>query len=202
MSLENPFNQGYQTTEQLRKMGFKFVGENVQIAKNCTIIGLENISLGDNIRIDGGVTLACASGFLKIGSYIHIGGGCHITCAGGVELSDFSGLSQGVRIYSGSDDYSGNSLTNPTVPKKYLNVTVKPVFIGRHVIIGSGSVVLPGVKIGNGTSIGALSLVTKSLDEWGVYMGSPAKRIKARKKDLLEQEKLLLDERVSPLPIL
>ena len=202
MSLENPFNQGYHTTEQLRKMGFKFVGENVQIAKNCTIIGLENISLGDNIRIDGGVTLACASGFLKIGSYIHIGGGCHITCAGGVELSDFSGLSQGVRIYSGSDDYSGNSLTNPTVPKKYLNVTVKPVFIGRHVIIGSGSVVLPGVKIGNGTSIGALSLVTKSLDEWGVYMGSPAKRIKARKKDLLEQEKLLLDERVSPLPIL
>ncbi len=200
MSLEKPFNQGYHRTEQLREMGFKFVGENVQIAKNCTIIGLENISLGDNIRIDGGVTLACASGYLKIGSYVHIGGGCHITCAGGVELSDFSGLSQGVRIYSGSDDYSGNSLTNPTVPKKYLNVTVKLVLIGRHVIIGSGTVVLPGVKIGNGTSVGALSLVTKSLAEWGVYLGSPAKRIKARKKDLLEQEKLLLDERVSPLP--
>ena len=200
MSLENPFNQGYYTTEQLREMGFKCVGNNVQIAKNCTIIGLENISLGDNIRIDEGVTLACASGYLKIGSYIHIGGGCHIMCAGGVELSDFSGLSQGVRIYSGSDDYSGNSLTNPTVPKKYLNVTIKPVKIGRHVIIGSGSVVLPGVNIGNGTSVGALSLITKSLDEWGVYLGSPAKRIKVRKKDLLGQEKLLLDERMSPLP--
>ena len=200
MSLENPFNQGYYTTEQLREMGFKYVGDNIQIAKNCTIIGLENISLGDNIRIDGGVTLACTSGYLKIGSYIHIGGGCHITCSGGVELSDFSGLSQGVRIYSGSDDYSGNVLTNPTVPKKYLNVTVKPVLIGRHVIIGSGSVVLPGITIGNGTSVGALSLVTKSLDDWGVYLGSPAKRIKSRKKDLLEQEKLLLDERASPLP--
>ena len=200
MSLENPFNQGYHTTEQLREMGFKYVGDNVQIAKNCTIIGLENISLGDNIRIDGGVTLACASGYLKIGSYIHIGGRCHITCAGGVELSDFSGLSQGVQIYSGSDDYSGNSLTNPTVPKKYLNVISKPVLIGRHVIIGSGSVVLPGVKIGMGTSQGALSLVVKSLEEWGVYLGAPAKRIKARKKDLLEQEKLLLDERASPLP--
>lgn len=200
MSLENPFNQGYHSTEQLREMGFKYVGDNVQIATNCTIIGLENISLGDNIRIDGGVTLACASGYLKIGSYIHIGGGCHITCAGGVELSDFSGLSQGVRIYSGSDDYSGNSLTNPTVPKKYLNVMSKSVLIGRHVIIGSGSVVLPGVKIGMGTSVGALSLVIKSLDEWGVYVGAPAKRVKARKKDLLEQEKLLLDERASPLP--
>lgn len=200
MSLENTFDQGYHKTEQLREMGFKYVGNNVQIAKNCTIIGLENISLGENIRIDGGVTIACASGYLKVGSYIHIGSGCHITCAGGVELSDFSGLSQGVRIYSGSDDYSGNSLTNPTLPNKYLNIIVNPVLIGRHVIIGSGSVVLPGVKIGNGTSVGALSLVSKSLEEWGVYVGAPAKRIKARKKALLEQEKLLLDERASPLP--
>ena len=86
------------------------------------------------------------------------------------------------------------------MPKKYLNVTIKPVLIGRHVIIGSGSVILPGVKIGNGSSVGALSLVTKSLEEWGVYLGAPVKRIKARKKDLLEQEKLLLDERTSPLP--
>lgn len=200
MNLENTFNQGYYSTEQLRKMDFKYVGNNVQIAKNCTVIGLENISLGDNIRVDGGVSLICASGYLKIGSYTHIGSGCHLGCAGGVELSDFSGLSQGVRIYSGSDDYSGKSLTNPTVPKKYLNVKIKPVLIGRHVIIGSGSVVLPGVTIGDGSSVGALSLVMKSLGKWGVYVGNPAKKLKTRKKDLLEQEKMVLSERMSPLP--
>ena len=88
----NLFNQGYYRTEQLREMGFKRVGENVQIAKNCTIIGLENISLGNNIRIDGNVTLACTSGYLIIGNYIHIGGGSHLSCAGGIELCDFSGL--------------------------------------------------------------------------------------------------------------
>jgi len=60
--------------------------------------------------------------------------------------------------------------------------------------------VLPGVNIGNGTSVGALSLFTKSLDKWGVCLGSPAKRIKARKKDLLAQEKLFLDELKSPIP--
>ena len=200
MNSDNLFNQGYYITEQIREMGFKYVGDNVQIAKNCTIIGRENISLGDNIRIDGGVTLVCANGYLKIGSYVHIGNDCYISCVGGVELLDFSGLSQGVRIYSASDDYSGKSLTNPTVPKKYLNVTVKPVLIGRHVIIGSGSVVFPGVTIGNGSSVGALSLVTKSLKGSGVYFGSPAKRIKARIIDFLEQEKLLLGERVSSLP--
>jgi galactoside O-acetyltransferase len=59
------------------------------------------------------------------------------------------------------------------------------------VLIGSGSVVLPGVTIGEGSAVGALSLVSMSLDEWGVYFGSPAKRIKARSKNLLEMEKLL-----------
>ena len=105
-----------------------------------------------------------------------------------------------MRIYSASDDYSGQVLTNPTVPKKYLNVTEKAVNIGRHVIIGSGSIVLPGVSIGEGSSVGALSVVTKSLDTWGVYVGSPVKRLKDRKKDLLQQEKILLDERIRALP--
>ena len=162
--------------------------------------GLENISLGNNIRIDGNVTLACTSGYLIIGNYIHIGGGSHLSCAGGIELCDFSGLSQGVRIYSCSDDLSGKSLTNPTIPKKYLNLNIKPVLIGRHVIIGSGSVVLPGVTIGNGSSVGALTLVNKTLDEWGIYFGSPAKKIKTKKKDLIEKEKLLLSEQVKKTP--
>ena len=202
MYSENPFDQGYYKTEELREMGFKHVGENVQVSKNCTIIGLKNISFGDNIRIDDGVTLTCGSGYLKIGSHIHIGGGCHLTCAGGVELSDFSGLSQGVKIYSGSDDYSGKSMTNPTVPEKYLNLKIKPVLIGRHVIIGPNSVVLPGVTVGDGSAVGALSLVTKSLEGWGVYFGSPVKRLTSRKKDLIKQEQLLLSERSSPLPLL
>ena len=115
-------------------------------------------------------------------------------------LEDFSGLSQGVRIYSGSDDYSGASLTNPTVPSEFLNGKKKLVKIGKHVIIGSGSVVLPGVSIGEGSSVGALSLVTKSLDAWGVYFGTPVKKLRDRKRDLLEQEKLLIAKRVRPLP--
>ena len=72
--------------------------------------------------------------------------------------------------------------------------------VGRHVIIGSGSVVLPGVTIGEGSSVGALSLITKSLEEWGVYFGSPAKKIKSRRKDLLEQEQTLLAKRSTKLP--
>jgi len=194
----NPFDQGYFETEALRQFGFKSVGENVRVAKNATIIGLHNIALGSHIRIDGNVVIAAHSGHLTLGDYIHIGGACYLGCAGGITLSDFAGLSQGVRIYSSTDDYSGRSLTNPTVPHEYLNIKTAPVLLGRHVIVGSGSVILPGVEIGEGSSVGALSVVAKSLDAWGVYVGAPAKRLKARSKDLLELEKKLFAGRAAP----
>jgi acetyltransferase-like isoleucine patch superfamily enzyme len=187
----NPFARGYYETPELRDMGFACVGENVRIAKDATLIGLENIKLGSNIRIDGQAVIAVSSGYLELGNYIHIGGGCFVGCAGGVRMDDFSGLSQGVRIYSGSDDYNGDSLTNPTVPREFVRIKLAPVSLGRHVIIGSGSVILPGVKIGEGSSVGALSLVHKSLEPWGVYFGIPVKRLKARSKGLLQLEQRL-----------
>jgi acetyltransferase-like isoleucine patch superfamily enzyme len=190
----NPFDQGYFESEALRHLGFKSVGKNVQIAKNSTIIGLKNIVLGDNIRIDDFVVIACHSGSLELGNHIHIAAGCYLGCTGGIRLGDFSGLSHGTRIYSSTDDYSGNSLTNPTVPHQYLKLTIAAVTLEKHVIVGSGSVILPGVTIGEGSSVGALSLVTKSLDSWGVYFGSPARLLKARKKNLLELEKRLVAE--------
>ncbi|WP_173391151.1 acyltransferase [Pararhodospirillum photometricum] len=191
---QNPFDQGYFESEDLMAFGFKKIGKNVKIAKNSTIIGLNNIEIGSNVRIDGNVVISSYSGYISIGNYIHIGSGCYIGCSGGVTLSDFSGLSQDVKIYSSSDDYSGKSLTNPTVPHNYLNVKVAHVFLGKHVIIGSGSVILPGVSIEDGSSVGALSLVSKSLEGWGVYAGAPAKKIKKRSDDLLRlEEQLMMD---------
>ncbi len=192
MKKVNPFDQGYFYSEELKVMGFKHIGTNVKIAKNCTIIGLENINIKNNVRIDAGVTIACNHGNLNIGNFVHIASNCHLSCTGGIILNSFTGLSQGVRVYSSTDDYSGKSLTNPTIPSAYLNTIVKPVNIGKHVIIGSGSVILPGVSIGMGSSVGALSLVTKSLNEWGVYFGRPVKKLKNRNKNLLEEEKKLM----------
>ena len=109
-------------------------------------------------------------------------------------MEDFSGISQGVRIYSRSDDYTGEYLTNPTVPAKFTGLTCGTVTLKRHVIIGSGTVILPNVTIGEGTSVGALSLVNRSLNPWGVYFGSPAKRLMDRSKKLLELESELMRE--------
>ena len=59
-------------------------------------------------------------------------------------------------------------------------------------MIGSGTVILPGVRIEEGAAVGALSLVTKSVPGWKIYCGTPAKFLKNRSKALLEQEKLFL----------
>ena len=197
----NPFNPGYYTEDDLKHAGFKSLGKNVRIAKNNTIIGLENIIIGDNVRIDGYCAIISAGdGWLNIGSYIHIGGWCYLSAGDGIEMENFSGLSQGVRIYSRTDDYSGKHLTNPTVPEKYIGITRGAVVLGRHVIIGSGAVILPKVTIGEGSSVGALSLVTNDLDPWGVYFGCPVKRLKGRSKRLLELEAELKQELAQQSP--
>lgn len=176
---------GYFSEKDLNELGFKEIGRNVQIGKNSTFIGVENISLGSNIRIDGNVTVAAARGFLKVGDYIHIGGGSHFSCSGGVTIADFATISQGVRVYSASDDYSGETLTNPTTPAELRNEERGLVQIDSHVIIGSGSVILPNVKLQEGSAIGALSLVKSDTEAWFIYAGTPATKIRPRSKELL-----------------
>lgn len=191
----NPFEPGYYAEADLQDAGFKSLGRDVHISKNCTIVGPENISIGNHVRIDGYCTIiAAGSGHLILGSYIHIGAYCLLSAGAGIRMDDFSGLSHGVKIYSRSDDYSGRHLTNPTVPARYTAVTEGEVTLGRHVIVGSGSVILPRVTIGEGSAIGALSLVSTSVEAWGVYFGSPAKRLKARSRQLLDLEAELLSE--------
>jgi acetyltransferase-like isoleucine patch superfamily enzyme len=189
----NPFDEGYYAEDELRQMGFGRVGTNVQIAKKCTVVGLKNIEIGSNVRIDDFTTIiATGSALLKIGSYVHIAGYCLLSANHGLTIGDFAGLSHGVKIYSGSDDYSGEYLTNPMVPNEFKRIESGLVSIGRHVIVGSGSVVLPKVQVGEGAAIGALSLVNKSLDGWAVYFGTPARKLKARSRKLLDLEQKVL----------
>ena len=105
-------------------------------------------------------------------------------------MEDFSGLSQGVRVYSASDDYSGKYMTNPTVPTEFTNVKSGTVILEKHAIVGSNSVILPRVKIKEGAAVGAMSLIRKPCRTWSVYFGVPAKRIGPRDKSLLELEKM------------
>lgn len=159
--------------------GFLKVGRNVRIFPGAKVFGREYISIGDNVIIDDFVFIY-ATAPMFIGSYVHIASFSSITGGGIVVLEDFSGLSSGVRIISGSEDFLGGGLTNPTVPEKYRKVHRSFVHIGRHAILGANSVILPGVTVGEGCAVGSGGVVNKSLEPWGVCVGSPARRIKAR----------------------
>jgi acetyltransferase-like isoleucine patch superfamily enzyme len=182
--MSNPFDHGYFSSIDLREMGFKSVGQDVYIAKNATIIGLSNISLGSRVRIDAYTSLICQEGEIVFGSNIHVGAGSYIGGIGSVKFCDFSGTSQGVRIYSGSDDFSGKSLTNSTIPIHFRKIQQGRVLLQEHALIGSGSIILPNCEIGEATVVGALSLVKENLEPWHIYGGIPAKKISKRSRHL------------------
>lgn len=182
---------GFLNREDLEKLGFKSIGKNVLISDKCSIYNPEKISIGDNVRVDDFCIL---SGDIQIGNYIHISAYSALFGGAGIVMQDFSGLSSRGTVYSVSDDYSGEFLTNPMVPEKYRKVQYEKVVFEKHSLVGAGSIILPGVILKEGTAVGANSVVAKSTDGWSVYAGTPAKKIKNRKKDLLELEKKLLEE--------
>jgi hypothetical protein len=105
-------------------------------------------------------------------------------------LDEFSGIAYGSHVFSQSDDYSGLYLSGPTLPLKYCKEVKLPVRVSRHSIVRAGSLILPGVELGEGSSIGAGSVVRKSTPAWSVCVGSPAKKIKDRRRDMLLREAL------------
>lgn len=177
------------TDEQVREMGFARIGNNVMLSDKASYYNCKNIRINNNVRVDDFCVLSAGKGGIDIGNYIHIAVFSSLIGAGNISLADFCNISSRVSIYSSNDDYSGASMTNPTVPAEFTNVQNAEVKIGRHVIIGAGSIILPGVTLEEGVAVGALSLVKKACKSFGIYMGVPAKRIGERKRDLLELEK-------------
>lgn len=181
----------FYSEEELKALEIKRYGKNVLISRNAVLYHPQELEIGNNVRIDDFCTI---SGKVVLGNYIHIAQFCGLYGGQeGIYMDDFSGTSSKVTIYAVSNDYSGESLTNPMVPEKYKksdkNAAVR---LGKHVIVGCSSVVLPGVIIGDGCSVGAMTLCNKSMAEFGVYAGIPARRLKERKKDLLILEQELM----------
>jgi len=177
------------TIQQLKKLNFKKIGKNIKISKNAIIFGAEKISLGDNIRIDAFTLISASKEEIKIGSYVHIGVGCYISGSYGIKISNFVGISAGTKLFTSSDNYTGEFMTNPTVPSKFTKNFFGKITLSKYVNIGSNSVILPRVNIGAGSAVGALSLVVKDLEPWHFYMGVPAKKLSKRKKKIIELSK-------------
>lgn len=156
------------------------------------IVGIENIEFGNPVIIDDFVFIY-ARKKIKLGNYVHIANFTSITGGENFTMGDVSGLSSGVRIFTGTDDFTGWGLGHPLIPEKYRNTTRAPIEIGRFCIVGTNSVILPGVTIGEGAMVGAGSVVTRDLEPWGVYLGNRRYKERDREAVLRNYERFMND---------
>lgn len=176
-------------------MQFKSHGKNIKVYPQAKIINPQNLDVGSNVIIDDFTFLHVGEGS-KIGSYVHIAAFVNITGGTHFEIGDFASISSHSAIFTSTDDFLGNGLTNPTVPPEFRKPIRSTVKIGKHCMLGAHVVVIAnaeGITIGEGAVVGAGSLVKGNLDPWGIYVGVPARKIGERQRyKILEQEKELL----------
>lgn len=174
----------YLTNDQLLQFGFKKIGQNIKISSDARIYDASRMEIGSNVRIDDFCIL---SGNLKIGNYVHITPYCLL--AGGIpgiDIDDFCTFAYGVKIFSQSDDYSGQTMSNSLIPKRFKNEKFVKTYCGKFSIIGAGSTVLPGCNVAEGVAVGAMSLVHRPTQPWSIYGGTPARRLGERSRKLID----------------
>ena len=183
----------FMSESEIGRVGFKSYGKNLKISRNACFYGPGEMVIGDDVRIDDFCIL---SGRIEMGNFIHIAAYSAIYGGEkGVYIHDFANISSRVSIYAVNDDYSGEFMTNPMIPEKYKHVQREAVQIGRHALIGSTSVVLPGVSISEGSAFGSFSLINRDSEAWTVNAGIPFKKIRDRSRSLLEMEEQFMSDR-------
>ena len=183
---------GFYSKEELQKIGFKSVGEHVLISEKCSFYDVENITIGDHVRIDDFCLL---SGKITLGSYIHISAFSALYGRYGIRIGDYSGLSPRCTLFSAMDDFSGEFLINPMVPKELTNVTGGEIIIEKYCQLGSNTIAFPKLTIGEGAVTGAFSLINENLENWTVNVGIPCRFLKKRSKLCLQQKETFLREK-------
>ena len=174
----------YLNKSEIDKIGLSSVGDNVLISRDARFYNPQNITIASNVRIDDFCIL---SGKINIGNYTHLGSASIlISGEAGIEMDDFSGVSHRVNIFAQTDDFGGSSLISPLLPEEYRKIKMGKVVFCKHSIVGTGSVILPGSILSEGTAIGAMSMLAKTTEPWTTYSGIPARKIATRSKEALE----------------
>lgn len=150
---------------QKLKNSFQSVGEKVQIHESCSFNHNGQIAFGNNISIQRD---------------------CTFSGHGGIQIGNGVVISHCVDIFTGEHNYNSDDLEFLPFDERFV---CAPVIIGDYVWIGSHTVILPGVKIGEGAVVGACSVVTKDIPACAVAVGNPARVIRYRNEQQYQKLK-------------
>jgi acetyltransferase-like isoleucine patch superfamily enzyme len=180
------------TNGELRRI-LGSVGENVAVNRSVVFYSPKNIHVGSNSRIDCFCILSAASQGIVIGDHVHISAYVALFGASGsIHVESFCALSSRVTVFTSTDDYVEGFMSNPTVAPEYRKEQSGDVVFKKHALIGCGTVIMPGVTVEVGGSVGALSFVIKNVPEFAVVAGIPCRIVGHRNRRLLELETAFL----------
>ncbi len=143
----------------------------------------ERLSAGERCFIDTRAYLSCGGGewngdrgYIRLGRNAEIGPYCVFWGAGGITIGDNVHIGAGVYITA----HEAHHVDPRNIdPMRRLDFTFEPVVIEDHVIICSGSNIIPGVRIGHHSMIGAGAVVISDIPPYSLAVGVPAKVVKS-----------------------
>lgn len=163
-------------TGRFSRADFKFLGENVIFEEGVLIFHPENITIGNNVYIGHNTVL---KGYYRnemvIGDHTWLGQGCFLHSAGGIRIGNAVGIGPMVKILT-----SYHKEIELDIPIMFNELECREVVLKDGCDIGVGAIILPGITVGEGSIIGAGSVVTKDIPPYHVVSGVPAKIMRKR----------------------
>lgn len=187
MALKSNVNRFLNRIEnKIIKSRLESAGNNVRFSHPTATLGLENISIGNNFKCGERLKLRVFDNWggipftpvIRIGNNVSIETDCHISAINSVTIEDGVLIASFVYI---SDHSHGIKFDNEELHTRPIDRPLSskgPIRICRNVWIGEKVSILPGVTIGEGSIIGANSVVTHDIPSYCIAVGSPAKVIK------------------------
>ena len=188
---------GYYSKIEQNKLGLKKIGKDCLISKLSRFIS-KDVVIGDRCRIDDDVV---CKGKIRIGNNVHLGRGCTISGGDkGVYIDEYSALSNFVQIFTISDHYSTSFVPSATLSdklKKFSHLISKKVIVGKAVLLGAFSVILPGAELEDYTSVGAHSVVLEKVKKGNFFNSNNLKKTtKMRAYKNIEKRVNLLNKKL------
>lgn len=167
----------------------KFCGEHVVLNAMCKIMRAENMEIGDYSRILD-FSFIDAGKLLRIGKHTLITWHCVIEGGAQTFIGNRVFMGPGSKLLTSTYELNGY-YANEFLPKETRSTKYGDITLCDDAYIGAGSIIMPGVTVGEGAVVGANSLVDRNLKPWGIYFGSPAKLVGMREQPTEERKRII-----------